>query len=111
MLNFLVALKSMRVISSRRLLGTLTGALNWLPSVGAGKMPPYVPPAVSSDCAFGSSMQSGIVLLGNACPGVTPAGLTPPQFLYRIAGSTMGAPVQPTVSHGARIDVLPKLPP
>src|SRR5262245_48029680 len=61
----------MRTISSRRLVGELLPPWNWpIPfaifAVGAGKMPPYLPPAVNSDCASGLKSAAGIVLFVNA---------------------------------------------
>src|SRR5579872_3633220 len=54
--------------------------MNAHPLVGFGKIP-----ALRSAAALGLTMQAGIVLFGNGCPGVTPAGATPPgQFAYWI---------------------------
>src|SRR5579859_1864757 len=57
--NLLLKLWSMRTISSRRLVGELLPPKNWSPLVGAGKMPPYLPPACSSAVALGLIMQVG----------------------------------------------------
>src|ERR1700737_2777648 len=79
----------MRTISSLTCVGTLlpprkVGCPLPLTELFAGKIP-----AVSSACAFGSSMQDGIVLLGNGLPCTTPAGAAPPgQFLKRIDDET-----------------------
>src|SRR5579859_2934075 len=63
----------MRTISSRRFVGELAPPIKLLPLLGAGKMPPYAPPAVSNAWAFGLNSEVGIVLLVNATkfePGV-----------------------------------------
>src|SRR5215472_1438454 len=64
----------MRAISSRTCVGTLLPPMNcpWA-LVGWGKIPPYFPPANNRLLAFASIMQSGMVLLGNGCPGTSVA--------------------------------------
>src|SRR5450432_2119238 len=57
----------MRTSSSRTLVGSLLPPTNWLPLLGAGKMP-----ALSRACALGSRRLAGIALLGNGLPGVRP---------------------------------------
>src|SRR5215469_11175311 len=66
--NLSVKWWSIRVISSFKLVGAVTPLINCVPLVGAGKMP-----AFSRICALGSSKLVGMVLLGNACPGWSPA--------------------------------------
>src|SRR5215467_6527907 len=63
----------MRTISSLTFVGTLLPPMNWLPSVGLGKIP-----ASRSAFAFASIMHDGIVLSGNNCPATIPTGGIPP---------------------------------
>src|SRR5215468_743806 len=90
----------MRTISSLTFVGTLLPPMNWLPSVGLGKIP-----ASRSASAFASIMHDGIVLFGNNCPATTPTGGIPPgQFAPKPAtpvgtrigtGKTAPLPVPP----------------
>src|SRR5215469_10014121 len=78
----------MRTISSLPVVGELLPPWNWVPFVGLGNIP-----AASREVAFGLTMQSGIVLLGKACPCTIPAGAVPPgQFANKIDGLTEAAP-------------------
>src|SRR5579863_5079636 len=85
----------MRAISSVRLVGALLPP--WKAPVeglvGAGKIPPYLPPAVSNAVALVLIMQSGMVLLGKGEPGVIPAGATPPGQLANWPAIPVGTSV------------------
>src|SRR5271165_1362211 len=63
----------MRTISSRTFVGTLLPPWNCAPFVGAGKIPPYFPPACSSAWEFESNKLEGIVLLLNGTSFVVSA--------------------------------------
>src|SRR5215470_9211943 len=97
----------MRTISSFRSVGALLPPKNTgfpFASVpfGAGKIPPYLPPAVSRDWAFVLSMQEGITLPGNAAPGVTPVGAVwPGQLAKRTDGSTFPVGFAAVIKLGA----------
>src|SRR5689334_15153485 len=81
----------MRTISSRMFDGTLlpptkVGFPLESTELFAGKMP-----AFSKATAFGSTMQDGMMLLGNGLPGDTPAGAAPPaQFRKRTDAGRLG---------------------
>src|SRR5579872_969441 len=72
----------MRTFSSVRVVGAATPLMNWVPRVGAGKIP-----AFNRVCAFGSSKLDGMVLFGNGCPGVRPSAVN----FARIDGATWEA--------------------
>src|ERR1700722_7617255 len=88
--------------------------MNWAPLVGAGKMPPYFPPAVSKAVELLLIMQSGIVLLGNGDPATTPAGATfPGQLANWIEAGTavrLGSEMMFVLPLGRVVGIPPPVP-
>src|SRR5215471_8069276 len=70
-----LTLWSIRTLSSRTSVGKLLPPIKLLPWFGAGKIPPYLPPAASSAWAFGFNRLAGILLL---VKGTTKFGSGPP---------------------------------
>src|ERR1700723_2305729 len=93
----------MRAISSLPVVGCLLPPINVSPEVGAGKIF-----AASNRAALWSIMHEGIVLPGNAPPGVIPARATPPgQFLnwieagpWAVVGSVIALVITAPVAVG-----------